>query len=160
MAGTETVAEYETDNGDLLLSLGMSVCCKDERTDTHKNTHRDIHPSRQLDVDIYPTKKYIHSYRALVWAVTQHGVRAGTSWIEWQLVDRIWHIPTLPQRLKEAQCRSARLLSPSLPPSRSLPLKTTLTFCFLHQLSLYLFFSLLPGRHRLSLPFSQPCSGC
>lgn len=52
------------------------------------------------------THTQTHTYRAVVWAVSQYGVRDENPWIEWQLVDRIWHTTTLPLRLQEAQCSS------------------------------------------------------
>lgn len=54
MTGGETAREYETDNCDLLLSLGMSVSYKHTHTCTHKHT-QGIHFLRQVDADIYPT---------------------------------------------------------------------------------------------------------
>lgn len=141
--GGEREREYETHNSALLLSLWMSVSCK--HIHTHTQTHTRGHAALQAaGCSIYPyTEIYINTqrHRALVWAVSQHGVREETPWTEWQLVDRIWHTATLPQRLQEAQCHSA--LHGSSPFSQNYTLPLLLFFHFLQQ----------PGLSHSQFPF-------
>lgn len=69
--GGETETEYETDNSDLLLSLGMSVSYQHIHTRAHTNTHGGHSPLEAAGCrhTVYPTTEiyiYTHTYRAMV----------------------------------------------------------------------------------------------
>lgn len=155
MTGTETETEYETGNSDLQLSLGMSVSYKDKHTYTNKNT-QGIHPLRQLDVDIlYNPLNIVYTLIQSTGASCHSVYCQSRDLLDWMTAggqDMTYtYTPTETTGSTELLC-TVQLLSLSLsqscthlllPPSAQ-PLSI---------------FSLFPGCHRLSLFFSQPCSG-